>query len=656
MFEKPSVDTEPEVSKNIVSLKSPVSPATSYLSSHSHKSNRSSPLGGGPYSSVKSSPRHKETSGAASPRKTPRQAMTPKKASTPRKSITPRRMQHTKSASKISSPFLVGNTQTSKPVVLPSKSNTAPPGWATDNLRSSGLVSRSPFKKTVGTQESEEVHESRDVSWSTKKEVTETRDGALLKNSLNAAQVVLEEEKSSAGSSNASSRSSLSTKELSDIAKRALTIAKKKSVSPKTQQNLGPAVLPAPSMSRGAAHVPTKPTPGQAWKAAMEPMKKSHPLSVPSKEKTVLPAPVSLNPVLPSPGAGRAKNRAAAVAAAKKTRSKTGSTASSADARRALLANAKKNKERKEEVAKQLTSKQDVGDVEVAARLGMKASRVLAMKNSFQKSEHSRDDTSSVASFESNRSRRVDHPAFAARAMAPSPKPKHPDGNDEEKPFSAELISSFRHFSAARTEKDQKKLDTSSAENDGRPPTPKTLRAAVLGAKAKSKSSLHTREDASMDDSFVEQEDSLHSMSGRNYFTHQEEGAYLSSLSGSNTFSMMSSMNDQFTPSNTAFKKYGMESAMSPGPSMRSGHSMAQSMISTTPTAHSTARNTNFDHLLKTPSASKTSVADAMDVVIAEEKDASESIRSGDSKRRSTSSPPGKMFHASIDDAMLISL
>jgi hypothetical protein len=49
-----------------------------------------------------------------------------------------------------------------------------------------------------------------------------------LKSCLDAAKVVMEEEKSCAGSSNASSRSSLSNKELSDIASRALKMSKEK--------------------------------------------------------------------------------------------------------------------------------------------------------------------------------------------------------------------------------------------------------------------------------------------------------------------------------------------------------------------------------------------------------------------------------------------
>jgi hypothetical protein len=637
MFEKPSVDTEPEaeVSKNIGAVKSPVSPgarsASSYLSSYSHKSARSSPLGEGPYSSARNSPRNNYTSGngVTSPRTT-----TPRKPPTPKISTTPRRKQQTKRNGKIASPFMSANDQASKPVVLPSKSSTVPPGWGTANLRSTGLVSGSPFKN-ADNHESEEVNESRDASWSAKKEITETRDEALLKNSLNAASVVLEEEKSNAGSSNASSRSSLSTMELSDIAKRALNIAKKKSLSPKPQHNSGPSVLPAPNAATG----PATTTPSQSWKAAAGPAKKTGPAAAPSIARSTAAAPGSANNVPPSPGAGRVKNRAAAVAAAKRNRAKTANTANSAEARRALLANAKKNKEKKDEAARHLAEKKEADDVEVSARLGMKASRVLAMKNSFNKSEHLRDDTSSVASFESNRSRRIDHPAFAARAMGASPKPKKPDGNDADNPFSAELISSFRHFSAARTEKEVgKQAEGFSIENDGRPPTPKTLRAAVQGAKVQSKASSHTRGDASMDDSFLEQEDSLHSMSGRNYF---EEGAYLSSMSGSNAFSMMSSMNDQYTPSNTAFRKYGVESAMSPGPSMRSGHSMAHSIISTTPTAHSTARNADFDYLLKTPSTSKTSPADPGEEKTGQDKDNAQSIRSGDSGARSTS-PPGK--------------
>ena len=61
------------------------------------------------------------------------------------------------------------------------------------------------------------------------KKVIHRKRASSLKQSLDAASVVLEEEKSTAGSSTASSRSSLSNHELSSIAYRALSIAMKKS-------------------------------------------------------------------------------------------------------------------------------------------------------------------------------------------------------------------------------------------------------------------------------------------------------------------------------------------------------------------------------------------------------------------------------------------
>eukprot|EP00980_Cylindrotheca_fusiformis_P011639 scaffold2751_cov131-Cylindrotheca_fusiformis.AAC.6 len=671
MFEKPKVDmeSEPEVPRIKVALKAPVSPsarsATSYSSTHSQRSARTSDIGGGPYSSGRTTPKSNDV-GSSTPRMTPRQATTPTKAMTPKSSTTPRRMQQASSSGKVSSPFLTGKDQVSKPVVLPSKSNKAPPGWATDNLRSSGLVSRSPFRKP-GSQEVESVTESRDV-WSSQKEVNESRDDALLKNSLNAASVVLEEEKSAAGSSNASSRSSLSTKELGDIAKRALNIAKKKSSSPSPEEAFEPVFFPEPSSSKKALSTGSaKSKPSESWKAASfgpalfpEPssFKKS------STTRAAKPAPgkslmasypvgensesISISPQSGSTGTGfgsvsesssndtqssgasRPKNRSVAVAAAKRDRTKPSSTATTptaptnSESRRALLANAKRSKERKDEVDKQQAAeKRDLEYVEASARLGTKASRVLAMKNSL-KSENSRDDASSVASFESGRSgRRIDHPAFAARSVVPSPKPKQLDGvEDANKPLSRQLKTNIRHFSAVQN---QKRAGRFNSDNEGGIQASENF-GAWSGRKHQPTSSSHTKEDATKDCSFVEQEDSLHSMGGQNYFTQTPE--------------------EQGTSSNAApSRKPGPELALAPGPSSRPGHSMAKSIVANSPLSHSTAQTTDFgNELRRIPSDSKSLPAGQL---APQEKDCFQFLSSEKYKERS-SSPPGA--ETSVED------
>jgi hypothetical protein len=224
-------------------------------------------------------------------------------------------------------------------------------------------------------------------------------------------------------------------------------------------------------------------------------------------------------------------------------------------------------------------------DVEdVSARLGMKASRVLAMKNSQSKSDHNRGDemSSSVSAESSSRSRRFDHPAFASRGHA-----KSSNNKDTEKPFSTELMSSFRHFSAARTDTDRTQQQKS-----------KVAKVDSFG--------------------FPEQEESMHS-TNVSFTPRNDDNIYL------NNFSMMSSMHDQMTPSNTGMR------------TTRSNHSMAQSMISTTPTGH---RKTNgeLDYMLKTPSVSQRSTRDPTEDNAATDSKSVHSVATG----KITNSPPGK--------------
>lgn len=181
-----------------------------------------------------------------------------------------------------------------------------------------------------------------------------------LRQSLNAAKVVMEEEKSNAGSSNASTRSSLSNKELSNIASRAIRMA----------------------------------------------------------DNT-------------ASGQG----------------TKTFSNVSHMHARKAMLhVAATKRKEKEDE------RKLDVenADQDVTERLGAMAKRAVAMKKSSKSpaneaTTRSLEITSST-SYDSNRSRRLEHPAFAART-SPNLKAKIA----ATKVSSADILTSFRQFNAARS-------------------------------------------------------------------------------------------------------------------------------------------------------------------------------------------------------------
>jgi hypothetical protein len=116
----------------------------------------------------------------------------------------------------------------------------------------------------------------------------------------------------------------------------------------------------------------------------------------------------------------------------------------------------------------------------------------------------------------------------------------------------------------------------------------------------------------------LEQEESLHSTSDRNFDRRidvvghpkyapskqtfqQQEGGYLSSLSTHtySTTSMISSANDAPQVGNDGPNPLG---EMSPRVSMRSGHSLAQSIVSMSPRVETSKQNSDFEYLLNTPS------------------------------------------------------
>lgn len=121
----------------------------------------------------------------------------------------------------------------------------------------------------------------------------------------------------------------------------------------------------------------------------------------------------------------------------------------------------------------------------------------------------------------------------------------------------------------------------------------------------------------SSDSPFMEQEESLHSTSDRNFDRighpkyapprqafQQQEGGYLSSLSGNthSSTSMVSLAND----ASYSGLRIGTETSNPLGEmstSMRSGHSLAQSIISMSPRVETSKQNSDFEYLLNTPSA-----------------------------------------------------
>ena len=254
--------------------------------------------------------------------------------------------------------------------------------------------------------------ESREVNWPKPAEAVEKRDEPLgeesinenqvplqnsqsrrLRGSLEAAKVVMEEEKSSAGSSSASSRSSLSNKELSSIAVRALALSKG----------------PAPKETSG--------------------VKIGGRLSRAGKLDRIR---------CPSPKAGASPS------------STVQKNVAQQEARLALLNAAQRKKEREvvsdgKEISQDQTIQQR--ESEVVERLGFKASRVLSMKKSYEKSplgdniqQEKAESVVSTHSMSSRKSRKSSDPVWT--------KPK--ESQAQEKPFSEELVTSFRHFNASR--------------------------------------------------------------------------------------------------------------------------------------------------------------------------------------------------------------
>jgi len=343
-----------------------------------------------------------------------------------------------------------------------------------------------------------------------------------LKQSLQAANVVMQEEKSDAGASDASSRSSLTNKELSDIAKRAL---------------------------------------------------------------------------------------------------------SSQEARRALLS---------------VTASKQKGTIEgiaVSERLGVKANRAVAMKNSSrgkaaESSQNGLDivKTLSTYSHDSSRSRRMEHPAFAGRPAKTNISTAH-------------ILASYKQLNAARQSLPSKQkgvtsnsnaknkfenrfeqtfLDDdsfcsrSSMESLEQEETMHSVREMIGESMQKmpgeSMRSMSERQGESMHSMSGRQGRSMHSNSGRKYAgqfnrvgrihvtsKNNCNDTVVSSLSG-NTQSLQSITSKMMSPTNKNYQKTPFHldpmpehssqtikselvGMLSPGPSNRSGHSVANSIISASPRA-----------------------------------------------------------------------
>jgi hypothetical protein len=350
---------------------------------------------------------------------------------------------------------------------------------------------------------------------------TSNLDGGL-NASLEAAKFVMEEEKSSAGSSTASSRSSLSNNELGSIVNRALKLSKGNRTTaskPSPQPVFLPSTRPlkgrppAPATSAPTQHMGTEATKDIDETSEARIVNRVHSkgkLTQALKRAAVRSQSQDTDHAATpdyDTQSSTQKARPALISAARRTR--TVSNVSHQEARLALLNATQKKKEKdglvkKKEPDSQQTKAETRPNApetnEVAVKLGLKASRIVAMKNSakglanksepqdfggqaaaskwdeaqnmephkerinFKKERPYEISTASsvvsTQSFDSAKSRRINHPALVARA---SPKPgkqtERPFPSDTAsetgktktvKPFSEELFSSFRHFNASR--------------------------------------------------------------------------------------------------------------------------------------------------------------------------------------------------------------
>jgi hypothetical protein len=380
-----------------------------------------------------------------------------------------------------------------------------------------------------------------------------TKQEIGLKQSLDAASVVMEEEKSNAGSSSASSRSSLSNQELGKIALQALTLSKnqestitgnfqhtlknqngenkEESFTPKIRKDdiVGSHFRkPRSSISIGSGL--SKPTEyvykhlqiprndsgltdadetgssvsmtsearlenriSRAGKLAQvlhysrttfpdednESMVASE-SSFPPTGRVSLTRSRILPPGKPDDGSDclsitsdtsrSSARRAGLVSAVRRTRSVT--NVSHQEARRALLIADKRKKEKIEAIKQQMAASEAINQKEapasvsdkareaekltVAERLGSKASRAVALKQALDLNRRplprreSIDDTATVTSVDSKSSQRMSqHPAFVSRA-SPTNFVKKDKPALTVRPFSEEMFSGLRHFTAAR--------------------------------------------------------------------------------------------------------------------------------------------------------------------------------------------------------------
>jgi hypothetical protein len=331
---------------------------------------------------------------------------------------------------------------------------------------------------------------------------------SALRHNLDAASVIMEEEKSNAGSSNASTRSSLSNKELSSIAQRAMTLSKN-SESTRTssmhntivKEMLRESSTETVDASEEKHLDSTTPVPTIKAESSLG-LRSSKTAAGDGVLETTGPGSLTSEGVYSTPS-GR--------------RNRSISGISHQEARKALLVAAMKKKEKKEGVKSEdlkpntiaephshAVQEQTflnpvrviVGNANVptneskalpkvdsiptkhtapgmndstasnngvhapflslsentldgpSSRLGSRASRVLALKNSTKcngDGEHHSDDISVAASCTSfdSKARILQHPALAARRPK-TPAPPSP------KPFSEDIFSGLRQFNAAR--------------------------------------------------------------------------------------------------------------------------------------------------------------------------------------------------------------
>jgi len=253
--------------------------------------------------------------------------------------------------------------------------------------------------------------------------------------------------------------------------------------------------------------------------------------------------------------------------------------------------------------------RESLGRGDASERLGVKASRAVAMKNSNRRKSTTTNldiqRTTSLQSNESSRSRRVEHPAFAGRA---SPRENNPAANIS----SAHILASFRNFNSSRHKhpSHHQVANDSELKNDDDNIIINNSSGLESVDSLDQNETMHSLSERQAE-SMHSVSSRMHSVSGRNPLYHLGRlhvtskncnDTCVSSLSSNTNQSIMSQsivsrmkspMNKRNVQStflldptpeySTQTMRSEMSVIQSPGPSNRSCHSIANSIISASP-------------------------------------------------------------------------